>query len=889
MVKKIVSTLIKRIVIIFCLLLVVNTTKAQGLKRITTLFEKQEYEKAKISLEKILEKDSINPGANYLSSILYLNSNFDYYNLDSGFYFVKTAIRQLEKLEPKEVDRLNRNSFTDSLFQIQKKKIDSIAFQNSLELNTVEVFNSFLAKHHTADQVKQATTLRNELAFEDCKKKHTYEAYKAFMDTYPDALQVKKAKNLYYDLLYAEKTKDGSLQSAEKFIAEYPESPFTSALLKNIFELTTADHQPGAYLSFIKNYPNNKYTKRAVDLWYYAMQHRTENWENASQEIPKLLKDSLQAVAGINQQLFIPFVEQEKIKFISPNGEIAALSFDSGQIDNKIFCAGIKDEIIEMSFKSHKAIYSRRGTMLFKGNYSQFSRLTNGFSTITKNKKVGLLHHAGWVVLEPQYTSVEIVKDFIKVEEDGLFGLKTMAGRTVLPTKYNDIYFESDIFVVEKDSKIALTNSAELLSIIQGNFATLNFIYDDYEILDNGFIKTFIGNREGLLSTALEDVIASDDQKIYAHQNNWLAVKTDTLYIYGKDQKLLSKFEYDDIKYAYPWLAVKQLNKWAFTNKTISNSLDFKFDSINLLNFGMIWWQQNENKGLRLANNAEISMADEETFQLLKSTAANVDSSAKIGSLILVHNAKKRRSKIFGEFGKEITSLPYYEFSFFDGHHLIVEKSGKKGIINLEGKTLIPIQYEAINHIGNKNFSLLSRGKIGMYNASKDETIKPTYSKALKTYNATYLIAEKSAKTGLINFDNRSVTPMDFDEITYWTDSTALVFKASKWSLYDIENDEFLIEDILSLKIVRDQDEKVAIFSTETGFGVLSNSKGVIIKPTFNDLLLIGDQHNYLYFCEKYVKEADWYVVLYYDKNGKEINKQLYNAETYEKIYCQQY
>ena len=42
-----------------------------------------------------------------------------------------------------------------------------------------------------------------------------------------------------------------------------------------------------------------------------------------------------------------------------------------------------------------------------------------------------------------------------------------------------------------------------------------------------------------------------------------------------------------------------------------------------------------------------------------------------------------------------------------------------------------------------------------------------------------------------------------------------------------------------------------------------------------------------MYFAEKYIIEADFYVVIYYDATGKILRKQIFTeAEEYDKIYC---
>ncbi len=878
----------RRLVLVSGLLILVFATNAQGLKRASSLLEKKEFDKVGAALNKMMEKDSLNPGAYYLSSLLYLTDDFAQYNLDSSYFFINTAIDQFQRIGQKEKERLNKINYSDTLFLRQKTKIDSLAFQISLATNTITAYNAFVENHPTASEIEEALKLRNQLAFNQAKRSNTYVAYKSFMDTYPNSVQLEEAKEKYYKLLYAEKTKDGSLQSAENFLAEFPNSPFNQSLLKNIFELLTADNQPTSYLTFIKKYPDNPHTKSAINLWYYNLLGKGLNPSDYLSDIPLAYVDSIQQLGKDDHSLLIPFRHDGQLMFTKADGKKASLSFEKGQLDNHNYCVGIEKDILELSFNSHKAIYTRGGKLLFKDQYETSIPLSNGFSKIKKGGRYGLLLHSGWLVLKPQYDEIDILEDFIKVKEKAQFGLKTLSGRTVMPSNYQDIYNDGNFFVFEKQNKIAIATKSMLLQITKGKFAQLSFIYDDYQLLDNGYIKLFNGDKEAIFTASLTPYFQPDAHKIYNHPSGWIIAKKDSIHLYDNEQKVVSRLQFDDYKYTNPWLAIKSQGKWRLQDRIDSSPIKYSYDSLSLLNHGVIWCKNETAEELLIKNNTKIGLDDNESFQLLKATISKTDSSNSNDYLIIVFNNKKKQVTIYGEKGNELADFPIYEFNYFDGERLIVTKNGKKGLVNLAGKTLVPIQYEAISNIGNGNYSLLSRGKIGVYNSTQNITLRPTYSKGLIGYNHAYFIAEKSGKTGLVNLKNKPATPISFDKVRYWNDSVALVFQNESWGLYQIEKNEFLMEGLLTFKTVRDGKEQIAIFSTETGYGIIGSSSGIIIPPTFNDLLLIGSKNDYLFFCEKYIKEADWYVVIYYDKKGTIVNKQVYDAQLYEQIYCQQ-
>ena len=60
----------------------------------------------------------------------------------------------------------------------------------------------------------------------------------------------------------------------------------------------------------------------------------------------------------------------------------------------------------------------------------------------------------------------------------------------------------------------------------------------------------------------------------------------------------------------------------------------------------------------------------------------------------------------------------------------------------------------------------------------------------------------------------------------------------------------------------------------------------MVITPTFNDIVNIGSKKKPVYFAEKFIREALFYVVIYYDSKGRILRKQVFNEEEYNSIYC---
>ena len=169
-----------------------------------------------------------------------------------------------------------------------------------------------------------------------------------------------------------------------------------------------------------------------------------------------------------------------------------------------------------------------------------------------------------------------------------------------------------------------------------------------------------------------------------------------------------------------------------------------------------------------------------------------------------------------------------------------------------------------------------------------DKLIKPQYQRNLIPYNASTVLTFKDGYYGFLGWDNKPVSAFEFDEVKYWNDTLALVKKGNSWDLYEIHSRKITEGNLKSISFIRDDpDEKIAIVQKDKNFGVISNKGKLIIPITFTAVINLGSAESPLYFTEKHIPEASLYVVIYYDRSGKMLRKEIYDdAGDYDRIYC---
>ena len=93
--------------------------------------------------------------------------------------------------------------------------------------------------------------------------------------------------------------------------------------------------------------------------------------------------------------------------------------------------------------------------------------------------------------------------------------------------------------------------------------------------------------------------------------------------------------------------------------------------------------------------------------------------------------------------------------------------------------------------------------------------------------------------------------------------------------------------------IKNDSKEIILRIYQAEGYGILSNLYGEVLGATYDDITLMtdrntGGQKDRIFLAEKYVKEADLYIIIHIDASGEIIRRQALKPEDYDMVFCDQ-
>jgi hypothetical protein len=389
---------------------------------------------------------------------------------------------------------------------------------------------------------------------------------------------------------------------------------------------------------------------------------------------------------------------------------------------------------------------------------------------------------------------------------------------------------------------------------------------------DNNLIFIQKENEVGLLDQSLNNILALRQQTIRPVFCGFVTTDSTGSRVHSVAGQRSPLFQ--QILSQNPWIAVKD-SMWRF--------LDFQTMHYSTITYDTIIFQGPFAVSYK-KDSVFVRSPERHIWKGLKESAIT-SVTADSATFLLVE--KGNLKSIFNQKGKKLFTAAFDRIQY-DGNNLfIVTKNEKKGMITMNGAVVLPTIYDAIVTVDKGIISLLKSMQFGMFNYSKKKQIRPHYTKNLILYNDRIITAYKDGFFGFVGWDDKALSKFEFSEVKFWNDTTALVKKNSEWMLYEIKTRKIILDNIKDLRFIRDTPlDKLAIVHQGTDYGVIHNHKGTIIPISFSDLINVGSPEKPLYFTEKNVAEAELYVVIYYDYEGKMLRKEIYDHANYDNIYC---
>ena len=220
---------------------------------------------------------------------------------------------------------------------------------------------------------------------------------------------------------------------------------------------------------------------------------------------------------------------------------------------------------------------------------------------------------------------------------------------------------------------------------------------------------------------------------------------------------------------------------------------------------------------------------------------------------------------------KQVLNNEYQSISYDEANKLLViEKSKKYGVANLDGNVIVPTKFDQIDITGIYLYAKNSQGTV-IYNNNGTEANIDTNIAILNTSNEKYRIRinnENGTKYGVIGKDGKQIIDEKYNYIEYLYDNYFIVS--------DAKSKLGVIDDKDNIKIAIENDSLQRVQNTDIIQTVTTLDKTT--KLYSKDMNLICEMKNANITAEKdYIAISNETEKKFYTKNGQEVeNREVY-------------
>ena len=201
----------------------------------------------------------------------------------------------------------------------------------------------------------------------------------------------------------------------------------------------------------------------------------------------------------------------------------------------------------------------------------------------------------------------------------------------------------------------------------------------------------------------------------------------------------------------------------------------------------------------------------------------------------------KKNEEIYTNYDK-IEPLENYDSSgnaWYEKDILKVQKDGKYGLIDIDGKEILSLDYEKIETLkGLENSILVTKnGKVGLVNKSGATIINADYSKIQKfdeDYTKGYITINQENKYGLVSYAGSTILENKYEKIhAIYGENYFVISENGKQVVINSKGEKVLTDGFD--KITQINSDGV-VFVKDKKYGFMNYDKKVLIKPEYQDL-----------------------------------------------------
>ena len=797
-------------------------------------------------------------------------------------------------------------------YALAQRRYNTLAFQELTQVGDLNSYLNFLRDYPTSPYRPQA----EQAIFEIGTAGNQLESYAAFVQEYPHSAPVRRAVNTLYHLY---KSRYPSIT----FLQDFPGLPYADSLRQAI----RTELRP---LAPVLN--GDRYG--FIDAQGTSVIDSRYDYLPGAYFCEGVLSDFVHTAVIDTTQLRHEVLTKAGAPVFS-----TSTPYDSSdvQLDETVVDLGVG--LLEVITGDQHTVWQKAGypvvtasdqaeeVALVSSDEQAHDRWSVPYQFIKfrVGNQWGIKAFSGRTLLEPAYESIDEYGPFLVLERDGLLAVtnrKTMLNHLGVPLSVDFLY--DDVALLE--GRFLLAYRGEQETVLDEQLNTV-IPLDDHRVVRQISSDSLTSGRWLMKRT----------REVPWTINNTLINKPQTAYyLYPPPHPARGVVSFHKAFYNDEWLALKGDKKFSLINYQRADSSRAAYDSVQILGEHFVLTFQALGTGrdsvtvlLPHGRHRTFSLqrsADGKTtpeFRLLR-TEGIVDLGQEREYLWIA--PRNEPPMLMNMRGKIIVEQALTDATVYPSGLIVTQPGRYQGLVDSAGQALLPPRYDGIgNYEAPGTLSLFKSKKFGLYQYPSGTVIEPIYESALTLYSRldsatqSLFVAKENGKYGIVTATNRRVAPFAFERVVYWNDTSALMKANGQWMIYrladqtthwsSLDEENILYKGMEDFSFFREdthrgsgsegdtssgskpqgQDEQLLRIYADKSYGVLSSQRGELLPPAYDGISLFGDAatNDYLFFTEKYIPEAELYIMIYLDADGKLVRRLALTPEQYDRMYCE--
>jgi hypothetical protein len=516
----------------------------------------------------------------------------------------------------------------------------------------------------------------------------------------------------------------------------------------------------------------------------------------------------------------------EQLATVKQNGKWGILHRNGDMVVKPLYKQIIKkgaNSYDLVSFTQWKAV-SRKKENLFTSEYDNLQPLNNEIYSYQYTGKYGLLNEKGNKISEPLYDEITLfVKDLAVVKSGAAYGLISKRGELLVQAKYQAI-------VIDSSSNVVKAKEAGKWGIMnRSGKAITPFIYEEIRLQPYGLFAVKQGSQWYLLDATGRVAGSSSYDDIYDFKGLYAIVKKQ-----GQAGLINARGSWA-IEPMYDSLRMMSRQTVLYFSKGRSGIINlftkqtvFSAENIEPLNASLY----------KTSFDGKTGMYDYRGYMVLSMEYDYISGVTKDSILTVEKDGKKGLMSLQGKTILNPSQL-YQELHVMREERVGIKINNKYGFIDRNGKLRIANRYEGIGSFSENMVAVKIRGRWGFIDKAEELKVQCMYDEVQDFRKGTAPV-KRDGKWGFVNKTGRETVRPQYESIQLLPTGRYRVTKDGKKGLVTEAGRELYIT---KFDLVEDLGNDLILLSRNGKFG-LSDMNGLDVVPLIYDHLYVDSSKN---------------------------------------------